>query len=391
MAVALYFIKNSMRGAIQIARFFEIPVRLHWSFFLLLGYVAFTSQQQGDSWTDTGWSFLFVLAIFACVVLHEYGHALMARYYGVDTKDIILSPIGGIARLYRFPEKPVQELMVAIAGPLVNVGIAGVLGSFTWWTSQRELHQLFRLFTGGTLLPGEEASSFLPYFIPALFLLNIALALFNLLPAFPMDGGRILRALLAFRFSRLKATRIASRIGQVIALLLAGFGLLEGRVVTVLIGGFVFFMASQEYRHARMENRLRSGKVGDILHPSFTRVLLSDRIEQVWEIAQKSVEKNFLVFQEDGAWVGVLEGEQLESMARDPLFSSGSVLDHYKPVWIGLTPHDNLKTAFDRMYHTGAPILPVFSGVEMVGTVSMETLQGVLKTRPHHIRGLFQS
>lgn len=379
-----------MRGAFRIARFFEIPVRLHWSFFLLLGYVAYTSRQQGDSWTDTGLSFLFVLSIFCCVVLHEFGHALMARRYGVDTKDIILSPIGGIARLYRFPEKPGQELMVAIAGPLVNVAIASVLGSLSWWTSPRELHQLFLLFTGGDLPPGAEASSFLPYFIPALFLLNIALALFNLLPAFPMDGGRVLRALLALRFSRLKATRIASRIGQVMALLLAGFGVMEGNIVTVLIGGFVFFMAYQEYRHARMEHLLRSGKVEDIMQPSCTKVLLSDRIEQVWERAQQSPEKDFLVFQEDGVWVGVLEGARLENAAKDPVLQKSSVIDFYKPVWVGLTPQDNLKTVYDRMYHTGAPVLPVFSGVELVGTVSMETLQGVLKTRPL-IRGLIQS
>ena len=379
-----------MRGAIQIAKFFDIPVRLHWSFFLLFVYVAYTSQRQGDTWNDTGWSFLFVLAIFGCVVLHEFGHALMARRYGVDTKDIILSPIGGIARLYRLPEQPGQELMVAVAGPLVNILIAGILGPFAWWTAPEELGQLIRLFTGGTLAPGTEASSFLPYFIPALFLLNITLAVFNLLPAFPMDGGRVLRALLSFRFSRLKATRIASRIGQVLAILLAGYGLQEGNIVTALIGAFIFFMASQEYRQAKMDHKLKLGKVEDIQVHTFTRLHLSDPVAYALEIAQTGQEKHFLVFEEDGAWVGIMQNSKLGAIAKDPALMQSTVLDHYKPVWIGLTPHDSLKTAFERMYQAGVPILPVFSGVEIVGTVSMEALQHVVKSRPLKQR-LFQS
>ncbi|MBK7410440.1 MAG: site-2 protease family protein [Saprospirales bacterium] len=351
-----------MRGAIQIAKFFDIPVRLHWSFFLLFVYVAYMSQRQGDTWNDTGWSFLFMLAIFGCVVLHEFGHALMARRYGVDTKDIILSPIGGIARLYRLPELPGQELMVAIAGPMVNILIAAILGPFSWWTAPDELGQLFRLFTGGTLAPGTESASFLPYFIPALFLLNITLAVFNLLPAFPMDGGRVLRALLSFRFSRLIATRIASRIGQVMSLLLAGYGLQEGNIVTALIGAFIFFMASQEYRQAKMDDTLRAGKVEDIREPLFTRLYLTDPITHVLEIAQTGQEKHFLVFQEDGAWAGVMHGAKLGNIAKDPALRQSIVLDHYTPVWTGLTPHDSLKTAFERMYQAGTPILPVFQG-----------------------------
>lgn len=240
-----------MRGAFQIARFFDIPVRLHWSFFLLPAYVVFTNYSQGGNWLDSVWSLLFISAIFGCVVLHEYGHVLSARRFGVGTKDIILSPIGGVARLYQLPERPEQELVVAVAGPMVNLVIAAIFGAWSWWFAPGELSQLVGLFYGKPLMLA-ESGSFLPFFIPALFVLNIALAAFNLIPAFPMDGGRVLRALLALYFSRLTATRIASLAGQLIAVALSVFALMSGNYLTALIGAFVFYMATLEYRHAKI-------------------------------------------------------------------------------------------------------------------------------------------
>lgn len=313
-----------MKGAIQIARLFGIPLRLHWSFPLLLAYVAFSGYSYGETWTSTAWSFLFVGALFLCVVLHELGHALSARRFGVETKDIILSPIGGVARLYRMPELPAQELIVAISGPLVNVALAAILGPLAWWLAPDELLQLARMIQGRPIMM-EEESPFLAYFLPALFLLNIVLALFNLLPAFPMDGGRVLRALLSMRLSRLRATRIASLIGQAIALGLFAFALSEGNYLTSLVGVFVFFMAMQEYRQVKMQDMLNSVRVGKLMEPAYQ-----------WEMEQEPGEAE-------------------------------------------LTPDHTLREALDKMHGAGSQALPVYSGPVVIGIIRMNDIYKALK------------
>lgn len=316
-----------MKGAFQIARLFNIPVRIHWSFLLLLAYVAFSGIRDGGSLSDVAWSFLFVGAIFLCVVLHEFGHALSARRFGVETKDIILSPIGGIARLYRMPEQPAQELIVAIAGPVVNVAIAALTGPLAWWLAHDELRQLARMILGLPVML-EEASPFFAYFLPALFLLNIVLALFNLLPAFPMDGGRVLRALLSMRLSRLLATRIASLAGQVIALAIFAYAFYEGNLLTSLVGVFVFFMAMQEYRQVKMQHMLNSLRVETLMEPAY-------------------------------GWVS--EEQHKES---------------------NLTPDHTLREALDKMQGAGSQALPVFSGPVVIGVIRMNDIYKALKKPP---------
>lgn len=316
-----------MKGAFQIARLFDIPVRIHWTFLLLLAYVAFSGITEGGAWSDVAWSFLFVGAIFLCVVLHEFGHALSARRYGVETKDIILSPIGGVARLYRMPEQPAQELVVAIAGPMVNVVIAALTGPLAWWLAPEELRQLARMILGLPVIM-EEASPFFAYFLPALFLLNIVLALFNLLPAFPMDGGRVLRALLSMRLSRLLATRIASLAGQAIALALFVFALSQGNVLTSLVGVFVFIMAMQEYRQVKMQHMLNSLRVEALMEPAY-------------------------------GWAG-------EEQARDN----------------NLSPDNTLREALDKMHGAGSQALPVFSGPVVIGVIRMNDIYKALKKPP---------
>lgn len=369
-----------MRGAFQIARLFDIPVRVHWSFFLLPLFIAWSNQRQGSTWNDTAWSFLFLAALFVCVVLHEFGHILMARRFGVGTKDIILSPIGGIARLYSLPEKPGQEFQVALAGPMVNVVIAALLGPLAWWFWKDELYVILAAFFESPQAGGEPSGSFLDYFIPGLFLLNIALAVFNLLPAFPMDGGRIFRALLSYRFTRLKATRIAARVGQVVALLLTVYSFQEGSYLTSLIGVFIFFMAQMEYRNVKTDHALSTLLVGEVFDRGYSGLTLSDTLERALALSLEKRELDFLVFQEDGDWVGVLTSQQLARASREPALGLRPVKEFYKPVWAGLTPTDTLKAAMERFYYTGSPLLPVFEGKEIIGTVSSERLTQGLKT-----------
>ena len=218
-----------MSWSITLFRVAGTDIRVHLTFFLLLIWVAVSGYQISE-WAGTRDSVLLIIAIFACVVLHELGHALAARRYGISTPDITLLPIGGLARLSRMPEKPAEEVVIAIAGPLVNVVIAGVL---------------FLLGADLSLDP-ERIVTYGDAFISQLAVINLYLFAFNLIPAFPMDGGRVLRGLLAFRLGRGRATRIAARVGQGLAIVFALLGLVWGNVLLMLIAGFVFLAAGSE-------------------------------------------------------------------------------------------------------------------------------------------------
>ncbi len=214
-----------------------IGVYIHWSFWLLPAWIFMSA---GGSIAGAIGSVLFVFAIFGCVVLHEMGHALMARHYGIGTRDITLFPIGGVANLERIPRRPSQELAIAVAGPAVNVVIAGLLFVLLLFAGASTQGLIFS-FTGGS-------------FLLNLLVVNVALVVFNMLPAFPMDGGRVLRALLAMRKPYLRATEIAVRVGQAVAI---GLGLLSlqagGTLLFVAI--FVFLAASAELASVRRQEQ----------------------------------------------------------------------------------------------------------------------------------------
>src|SRR3984893_8215577 len=198
-------VRRAMRWSFKVARIGGIDVRIHVTFFLLLAlFASFYSAQGGFYGTIK--VLIFCLLVFLCVLLHELGHAFAAKAYGIRTVDITLLPIGGVARMERMPEKPAQELVVAIAGPLVNVVIASTL--------------LFVLAVTGDLDFGELMDPTRFNAMWALLYTNVMMVLFNLIPAFPLDGGRVLRALLATRFSYERATQIAATVGQALALLM---------------------------------------------------------------------------------------------------------------------------------------------------------------------------
>lgn len=236
-----------------IGTFAKIPVKIHWTFLLILVYVAGSGWADGATPNEILIELCFILTMFLCVVLHEFGHALTARRYGIKTEDIILLPIGGVARLRNMPEKPMHELIVAIMGPMVNVIIAAVLMVI--------LSQILPMpiWDAGFL----ELVRFGSWssFLPLLMISNIMLVVFNMIPAFPMDGGRVFRALLSMRFGKLKATRIASITGQIICVLLIAVGLYYGAYTLALIGVFIFLSASQEYRVVSMDAAVKNRTV----------------------------------------------------------------------------------------------------------------------------------
>jgi Zn-dependent protease len=224
-----------MRSSLKVASIFGIEVRIHLTFLLFLVWIWF-SYYQIAGFAGAVQGVLFILALFACVLLHEFGHAFAARGFGIETPDITLLPIGGVARLSRIPEKPWQELVVAIAGPLVNVVIAAALISVIHGSAA--LEQLEYLESPRIELLAKLAS------------VNVMLVLFNLIPAFPMDGGRVLRALLAMAMPYAQATQIAARIGQGLAVVFGIFGLF-GNPLLIFIAFFIFVGAQQEAAMAR--------------------------------------------------------------------------------------------------------------------------------------------
>jgi Zn-dependent protease len=220
-----------MRWSWKIGRFAGIDVYVHATFFLLILWVVVLHWIEGRNVQAVISGVTFIVALFACVVLHEFGHALTARRYGVPTKDITLLPIGGVSRFERMPDKPWQEFWVAVAGPIVNLAIAALLYAF--------------LFLSSGLRPVKGLSITGGPFLERILVANLLLAFFNLIPAFPMDGGRVLRALLSTRMDHVRATQMAATVGQAIALVFGLVGLFFDPFL-VFIALFVWIGAAHE-------------------------------------------------------------------------------------------------------------------------------------------------
>lgn len=268
---------------------------MHVTFLLLLGFITFANLLSGAPAGAVIGGVLFFLALFGCVLLHEYGHALMARQFGIPTRDITLLPIGGVARLERMPDKPWQELWVALAGPAVNVAIALVLAAYL-------------TFTGGWE-PLASLSSANGGFAERLLVVNVFLVLFNLLPAFPMDGGRVLRSLLALRMEHARATRIAASLGQGMAIVFGCFGLFANPML-LLIALFVWVGAAQEAAAAEMKSSLGGLPVREAMLTNFQAVSPDATLREVVALLLAGSQKDFPVV-ERGVVLGLLAHEQL--------------------------------------------------------------------------------
>jgi len=230
-------------------------IRIHVTFLLFLAWIFGVNYFSGGPQVALS-SLLFVVLLFLCVLLHEFGHIFTARRFGVRTPDVILLPIGGVARLERIPEKPSEEFLIAIAGPAVNVVIA-----------------LLLIAVGGAKLTAGHLSSTLEAanvsMVDRLAAVNLFLALFNLIPAFPMDGGRVLRALLATRFGYVRATEVAAMIGQGVAFVLGFLGLF-GNPLLIFIAIFVYLAASSEAHLVATRAMSRGVPVTSAMRPSST-------------------------------------------------------------------------------------------------------------------------
>ncbi|TXB67901.1 site-2 protease family protein [Phaeodactylibacter luteus] len=372
-----------MKGALQIARVFGIPVQVHWTFLLIFVWVLIKGLSEAWDWEAIGWMMAFVLAIFFCVVLHEFGHALTARRYGVQTRDIILSPIGGVARLDRLPDDPRHEFMVALAGPMVNLFISMLLAVQPVFISANGRSQLYNFFLS-IFYPASNAFNIglsgWDYFVFGLIFLNIILALFNMMPAFPMDGGRVLRALLSIRMGRLRATRLATYVGQAFAVAIVALGLWQLSIITAVVGIFVFVMAANEYKMVRFDRLLSTHKVADVVRRGFTPVYAWQPLGEVLDRMQHGAERSFLVFDQWHNLCGALSERTLVNLAKAKTTDRGKAVGEIAAVVSGgLLLYDALDEVYGKVYARQAGVLPVYEKGQLVGMVDEDGLRTFLK------------
>jgi Zn-dependent protease/CBS domain-containing protein len=346
-----------MKWSFKVGRFAGIDVFMHFTFILLISWVALVHWRQGQSVTAAVAGVLFILVIFICVVLHEFGHALMARRYGIKTRDIILLPIGGVARLEKLPTNPIQELWVALAGPAVNVVI--VVALFFWLRLTASLEPLQTL----TITTGP--------FMERIMAVNLFMIVFNMIPAFPMDGGRVLRALLATRKEYGRATQIAASIGQGIAVLFGFIGLLYNPFL-LFIALFVWIGAAQEASMAQFKSAIGGIPVQQAMISDFKALYLDDRLNRAVELTLTGSQKDFPVVN-NGTLEGILTQTDLLKALSDrenyPTVASAiqreyATVDHL----------DMLESAFAKLNDCNCHTLPVMQNGKLVGLVTMDNL-----------------
>jgi Zn-dependent protease/CBS domain-containing protein len=345
-----------MKWSFRLGRFAGIDVDIHVTFIFLLVWIAIVEYQRGGAGGAID-GVVFILAVFASVVLHEYGHALTARRYGVRTRNITILPIGGVASLERIPSEPKQELVIAIAGPVVTVAIAAVL-------------YVALLLSGQSVtpvdldVPGAN-------FVNRLMWVNVALALFNLLPAFPMDGGRVLRAGLALRLDYVKATSVAASIGRLFAILFGIAGFFSNPFL-LFIALFVWMGATGESWSVQLQSALRGLPV--------ERVMIRDlRTLSPDDTLARAVDHLLAGFQQD---FPVVEGDRLVGvLPRTDLVKALSAHGASAPVRVAMRsdyetahPEEPLEEAFTRMQRCKCHTMPVLRESTLAGVLTMDNV-----------------
>ena len=359
-----------MKGSLNLGRYFGIPVSIHWSFLLILIFFAWRGISSGLSNEATLYFLGFILLLFFCVLLHEFGHALTARRFGIKTHSIVLLPIGGVASLEKMPDKPKEELLVALAGPAVNVVIALLLYPFA---------DMSLLFPDNA----EEFVMFkaeIPFALTYLFFVNITLVVFNLIPAFPMDGGRVLRALLSFRMPAHKATKVAATIGQIIAVgfILAGLFLPGFNPFIIIIGLFIFLGAKSESDFKQKEFYLKGYKVKDVMLTNFETMQSHQTLDEAVALLLKGQSKDFLIFDGDN-YVGVLDRESLLAGLSEK-GKNANVMGVAKLAPI-ISPQDDLNEVFLQANKSSVKMWPVMEEGKLVGALDFENIMEFLMVR----------
>jgi Zn-dependent protease/CBS domain-containing protein len=345
-------------GSIKLFETGGTAVKIHPTFFLLLIWVGVVNWLQGGA-PEAARGIVFIAILFACVVLHEFGHILMARRFGIATPDITLLPIGGVASMERMPEKPGQEILVALAGPAVNVVIFLVL---------------FILMGGSidvTAVAGVERTP--RDLLAQVAVANLVLVVFNLIPAFPMDGGRVLRALLVPRLGRARATRIAANIGQALAVLIGVLGLM-GNPFLLLIAVFIYLAASGEAGYAQMQDVTRGMRAREAMVSVFESLPANADADAAARLLLSTTQGEFPVIDGGGLLRGFVTRDNLVQALRDKGGSTPVVDFMLRDIPV-VSAESPLEDAFQMLQRRQTPIVAVNdAGGKFGGYIELQNL-----------------
>ncbi len=343
-----------MKGSISLFKVFGININIHVTFLLLPLLFLVTGGPRAA---------FFIIVVFICVVFHELSHSLMAKRFGIEVKDITLLPIGGVASMSAIPEKPSQEFLISIAGPLFNLALAAIL--------------YFPLVA----IIGRDALSWPPSWhtwpktIAYIFWMNPILAIFNLLPAFPMDGGRILRSLLARKLDYRKATAIAVNTGHIFALFFGYIGLVNRNFFLILIAIFIYMAASAEEMQVDVRETIRKFHVKDILPNQFLTLGEDIPLAKVLELVFHSHQEDFPVVKNHKLTGFVTRSDIIANVHQ--FGKERLVRDAMRKEYPTLSPRDHLTAAQKKMEESGFKALPVLADGKLQGVISLEDISRV--------------
>ena len=342
-----------MKGSIKLVKVFGISINVHITFFLLLLLVA----PGGIRWV------VLLLGVFFFVTVHEICHSLMAKRFGISVREITLLPIGGISSMSRIPERPIQEFLISIAGPVSNIVIVAVF------------FFPMKYLLGPEILFHPLSASTWPLTAAYLYWINLILAAFNMIPAFPMDGGRVLRAILALRIGYHKATKVAVTFGHIFALMFAYFGIVRTNLILIFIAIFIYIAASNEGANVDIKETLKKFKVRDILPRDFISIDSGTTLAKVLELVFHSHQEDFPVI--DGKLLtgfitrhDIMQGMHSYGMEK----SVGEVMRRTFPK---IKDTDSLIKAQGIMHEKGMRALPVMKDDQVVGVVTVEDISRV--------------
>jgi Zn-dependent protease/CBS domain-containing protein len=347
-----------MRWSLHIGSVRGTEIHIHVTFLLFLVWLGALYYRQGGA--DAAWQgTIFIVLIFLCVLLHELGHVFAARRYGVKTRDVTLWPFGGIASMERMPDKPSQELIVALAGPAVNVVIA--LALFVYLGATLDSESVPRVEDPKVSMAAKVLFA------------NVILVLFNLIPAFPMDGGRVLRALLAMRMGNARATEVAATIGQGFAVVFGVLGIFYNPML-IIIAVFIFLAASGEATHAQLRAVAQGSLVSDAMITEFQSLGTGDTVNDAAEALIRTTQTEFPIVDESGRLRGVLTRDAMVKALKE-LGPETPVLEVMQAVVPTVSARAKLDTALRFLMQRGSPVVGV-TGPEdrLIGLLTIENL-----------------